>query len=1254
MKRHAGRSDDTMKAAFAFVSVFLLCTATARAQIPYNEDFESDGNGSRYTLSSQFFDPANDGIFDQTTNLSHPETGTYSGQSNSGIFAAEDTDDGLGNTADEQTITVNRSIIGASDMMFDALFAGGSLSVDNDDHIIVQARIDSQAVQTLVQFESSGNLNSTAWIQDTNFDGLGDGPALGLVFQRFSAPIVGTGNNLTLTIRIEADSGFESCAIDDINLTGAAADTQVSSVNRVTASPSNALSVQWDITFADTVAGLSAANLSLVDIGNNITGESITSVVDLGAGTVWRVTASTGSGDGTLRLDVSNDSGLTPGLTNEPFTGGQTMVIDKSGPGIAISAPSTATTSGGPVIYTVSYTGASSVTLNNGHITLNSTGSASGSVKVSGSGTSSRTVTIIGITGDGTLGITVAAGSATDGVGNPAAVGPSSTFTVDNTGPAVAIGPPSIDRTKSGPVSFVVSYTGASSVTLNNGDVTLNQTGTAKGSVNVTGLGTSERTVTISGTAGTGTLGISIASGTAGDVLGNLASPGGPSTTFDVVNPDPSAFSLLCEDFETDGNGSRYLLSSQFFNLAEGIFDQTTDLSHAEDGTYTGQSGFGIFAAEDTDDTTTGGSGADEQTIIFTIPIAGATDLNFFGLFAAGDEAPASYDAVDHMIVEVQIDAQPVQTLVQFESDGILNSASLREDTDFNGTGDGTFIGLEFKPFAAQISGTGNSLTLTIRIFADSSFESMALDLIKVTSSSSEVPEIDVHDGLLITAPSIVDGGAAADFGSTSVSVGFIDRVFNIDNTTGANILNISSVFFTGINPGDFSLVGGFPTFVSPSASDTITVRFDPQSLGQRMTTLRIVNDDADEDIYDITVIGQGNPTAPEIDVHDGGMIGDPSIADGSAAAPFSFTIVAGGTTDRVFNIDNTDGSFALRISSIDFVGGDSSDFSLVGPIPTSIPAGTSDTVTVRFNPITFRLRATTLRITNNDGDEATYDVSLNGIGIVGTTFLCEDFEDNGNGVRYALSSQFFDSAQGIFDQTTDLSHPEDGTYNGQSNQGIFASEDTDDTTSGGGGAAEQTITFNVDITGATGLVFSGLFAAGDGEPASYDLTDHIFVEAQIDGGPVEALLRFESDSSTQGSRPMAQDTTGDGVGDGSVLGLAFQEFGAPIPGSGNSLTLTIRIQADSSLESLALDLLKVSGEIVIEGLGIEPLVSGPGVSPSFLGSPGVTYTIEFSVDVPSTVGFAPIGTALAAPDGVFFFDHNTASPTGFYRATLP
>jgi hypothetical protein len=325
-----------------------------------------------------------------------------------------------------------------------------------------------------------------------------------------------------------------------------------------------------------------------------------------------------------------------------------------------------------------------------------------------------------------------------------------------------------------------------------------------------------------------------------------------------------------------------------------------------------------------------------------------------------------------------------------------------------------------------------------------------------------------------------------------------------------------------------------------------------------------------------------------------------------------------------------------------------------VGPIPTSIPAGTSDTVTVRFNPITFRLRATTLRITNNDGDEATYDVSLNGIGIVGTTFLCEDFEDNGNGVRYALSSQFFDSAQGIFDQTTDLSHPEDGTYNGQSNQGIFASEDTDDTTSGGGGAAEQTITFNVDITGATGLVFSGLFAAGDGEPASYDLTDHIFVEAQIDGGPVEALLRFESDSSTQGSRPMAQDTTGDGVGDGSVLGLAFQEFGAPIPGSGNSLTLTIRIQADSSLESLALDLLKVSGELVIEGLGIEPLVSGPGVSPSFLGSPGVTYTIEFSVDVPSTVGFAPIGTALAAPDGVFFFDHNTASPTGFYRATLP
>jgi hypothetical protein len=74
------------------------------------------------------------------------------------------------------------------------------------------------------------------------------------------------------------------------------------------------------------------------------------------------------------------------------------------------------------------------VTLSNAGVTLIKSGAVNGSVAVSGSGNTTRTVTVSNITGmDGTLGITIVAGSASDLAGNMVApCMPSATFTVDN------------------------------------------------------------------------------------------------------------------------------------------------------------------------------------------------------------------------------------------------------------------------------------------------------------------------------------------------------------------------------------------------------------------------------------------------------------------------------------------------------------------------------------------------------------------------------------------------------------------------------------------------------------------------------------------------------------------------------------------------------------------------------------------------------------------------------------------------------
>jgi M6 family metalloprotease-like protein len=237
--------------------------------------------------------------------------------------------------------------------------------------------------------------------------------------------------------------------------------------------------------------------------------------------------------------------GTASGMNLNGFSVAGISMTFNAAPTAVIGAPSATLTKSGPVTYAVTYTGADTVTLADANVTLNKTGTANGTATVSGTGNTTRTVTISGITGDGTLGISIAAGMASDSVGNPAAaVGPSSTFSVDNTAPTATIGSPSATVTKSGPVTYTVTYTGADAVTLVNDDVTLNKIGTASGTVAVSGEGNTARTVTISGITGDGTLGISIAAGTASDSVGNLAAAVGPSSTFTVDNTAPVTTAL--------------------------------------------------------------------------------------------------------------------------------------------------------------------------------------------------------------------------------------------------------------------------------------------------------------------------------------------------------------------------------------------------------------------------------------------------------------------------------------------------------------------------------------------------------------------------------------------------------------------------------------------------------------------------------------------------------------------------------------
>ncbi|MFC2077676.1 beta strand repeat-containing protein [Candidatus Bipolaricaulota bacterium] len=424
----------------------------------------------------------------------------------------------------------------------------------------------------------------------------------------YTVAVSGMGNDGTVTTTIPA--GMAQDAASNTNNASTSFDNEVTyDATPPTISigaPSVTDTASGPVTYTVTYGGADSVTLGTGDITLNKTGSADGTVGVSGSGTTTRtVTISAITGDGTLGISVSNTGTATDDAGNPAPTAGPstTFNVDNTPPTIAIGAPSVADTTSGPVTYTVTYGGADAVTLGTGDITLNKTGSANGTVGVSGSGTVTRTVTISAISGDGTLGISVSnTGTATDDAGNPApTAGPSATFNVDNTPPTIAIGAPSLADTNSGPVTYTVTYGGADTVTLSTGDITLNKTGSADGTVGVSGSGTAARTVTISAITGEGTLGITVSNtGTGTDNAGNITPTAGPSATFNVDNtpptdPTPSSTSHSTSTWDNDStidvrwSGASDAMTSvagysySWDTNPSGVPDTVQDLAHTAD-----------------------------------------------------------------------------------------------------------------------------------------------------------------------------------------------------------------------------------------------------------------------------------------------------------------------------------------------------------------------------------------------------------------------------------------------------------------------------------------------------------------------------------------------------------------------------------------------------------------------------------------------------------------------------------------------
>ncbi|SDT23587.1 gliding motility-associated C-terminal domain-containing protein [Mucilaginibacter mallensis] len=401
------------------------------------------------------------------------------------------------------------------------------------------APVNSTTYTANTTYASGTQIGGSGWYcvyngtgSTVNITGLTAGNTYRVMAVEYNGP-AGSENYLTTT------------GTNNPNNVSPVASATISSINLVTTSPTNAISVQYTVTFGAAVTGLSTSNFSLTTTGG-ISGASITSIA--GSGTTYTVTANTGTGDGTIALNLANATGLSPGIsTTLPFAG-QAYTIDKTAPlatGLLYASNNTnsAFAKTGDIV-TLKFSTNEAVqtptlTIAGHSVTVSNLGgnSYSGSYTMTSSDAEGRIPYVVQFTD--------LAGNQSSY--NDLAAGDLVTF--DKTAPTVTIGSPSVSSTSTGPVTYTVTYADVNfnTSTLATGNVSLITTGTAAGTVAVTGSGTTY-TVSISSISGTGTLGISIGAGTASDLAGNLAPASGSSATFTVapsLTPQTITFNAL-------------------------------------------------------------------------------------------------------------------------------------------------------------------------------------------------------------------------------------------------------------------------------------------------------------------------------------------------------------------------------------------------------------------------------------------------------------------------------------------------------------------------------------------------------------------------------------------------------------------------------------------------------------------------------------------------------------------------------------
>jgi hypothetical protein len=697
----------------------------------------------------------------------------------------------------------------AGSVAFTVVFSEPVTGVDASDFALTTTGVNNPSIGPVIG-------GGTTWTVTVN-TGTGDGSIrLDLadndsIIDAATNTLGGTGNG---------NGDFTTGAVYTIDKTA----PTVTSIVRADANPTNLTQVAFTITFSESVTGVGTSDFTLAGLGS----ASIFSV-SADTGNTRTVIVNTGSGDGTIRLDlVDNDSIVDAagnklggtGLVNGDFTG-ETYDIDKTVPVVqSITRVSASPTNASPVAFTVVFSEAVT-NLGQSDFALAVNGVSGASITNVGGGGTTWTVTVNTGTGDGSIGlnlvdddsITDAAGNKLGGTGLVNGDFTGEVYSIDKTAPyVVSIARNGAQLRNSGPVRFDVTFS-EPMYGVDLGDFALAAVGlSGQGFDSISGAdGDTTYSVFANIGTGEGTLGLNFVSGAA-DKAGNTVSAGFTGKAFDIDTVAPTVVSITRLDANptrADYVDFRVLFSEPVQNLALADFSLFT----------TGVTSAATFSLD-------AGTGSSRVVTVFTGTGTGTIRLDFtdhntvtdtvgnvFGGAGQQNHTGDEFYTIDRtrpsITSLVRAGGNPastptVQYTVTFDDavDGVDTSDFDLVTSGVSGAGIASVTGSGNTRTVTVNTGTGEG-TIRIDLLNDGSIADLAGNLLLGGTFTGETYDIDK------TAPTVTVsrvGGAIATSQPIGFTVVFSEAIalpFNGANITLNGTEDFSGVSITVNNTGD-------------------------------------------------------------------------------------------------------------------------------------------------------------------------------------------------------------------------------------------------------------------------------------------------------------------------------------------------------------------------------------------------------------------------------------------------------------------